>query len=166
MAVAGNPMEEWSAAYRIYEFKNILLTVADSPWVGYPLGVPWKVHTLFPFGAVLSPIGAHDVYVYILFRNGIIGMVLLLYFIFMTVRIMMRCVRGARSAFEKICAMSLLGWWALYLLASFTAPLLTTSRSAVIGGIILALTALLEGNLREPSAEIVPVASPTTGEGV
>ena len=164
LAVAGNPLEEWSAAYRIYEFKNILLTIADSPWIGYPLGVPWKIHTLFPFGTPLSPLGAHDVYVYILFRNGIIGLGILLYFVYATIRSMRACIKAAASGFEKICASSLLGWWALYLIASFTAPLLTASRSAVVGGVIIALTGMLEESLRKrqqiPGNNNNPIGSP------
>lgn len=144
LAVVGNPMEEWSTAYRIYELKNVLLTVADSPWIGYPLGVPYTWHTLFPLGEWLSPLAAHDVYLNILLRNGIFGLGIMGFYIFVTGRSMIACVKNARTTFEKICSSSIAGWWALFLIASFTAPLLTVTRSAIIGGLIIALTGLLE----------------------
>jgi len=147
LAVVGNPLEEWSAAYRIYEYKNVLLTIADSPWFGYPMGVPWKIHTLFPLGGILSPLAAHDMYLNILLRNGAVGFVILIYFVIATWRSILYCIRNAGTGFEKICASSLAGWWTMFLVSAFTAPLLTVTRSAVVGGVIIAQLGLLEGLL-------------------
>ena len=151
MEVVENPLDEFSAAYRLFEYKNVLLNVAASPWFGNPMGTPWKIYTVFPF-PVLSPLYAHDTYLNILLRDGIFGMALFTLLVAAVIRSIRSCVRNARTAFDRICGASFAGWGTLFILGSATAPLLTDFRASIVIGATAALIGLCDSALSETAA--------------
>ncbi len=141
LAIIGNPLEEHSAAYRVWEFLNVRLTIMESPWVGYPMGVPWKIHGAFPF-PVLSPLASHNTYMNFMLRGGVFGVGLFLWFAVVLFRVIIRSIRRARHAIDTVIAVSLLAWAAIFFIASNTAPILSEPRGATLVGVMVALAAL------------------------
>lgn len=124
LSVISNPSSEGSAIYRVIEVYNISVTISERPIFGWPFGSTWKNHTNLEFENISSLI-PHNVYLYILWRSGAVGLAIWIWFLITLIRMHHRTLRQAEAPFQKFMAFWLAATSISVMMASFTMPLVT-----------------------------------------
>jgi|GEM_PF-1973542 len=114
-----DPTQEHSATYRLLEVYNISHMIMERPIFGWPFGVAWRNYTLFEVEN-LSPIIPHNTYLYVLWRGGIIGLIVWIWLMVAMFRMHVRTIRAARTPFERFLAFWLASGTVALIVAGFT----------------------------------------------
>lgn len=148
LSVIGNPMDEKSASYRLFEIHSVWLTILDAPWFGYPMATPWVIHGYFPYD-VLSPLQSHNMYFNYLLRGGVFGLSIFLFFALSLYRSVYVAIRDSTITEDRMIAIVLVGWITMFFIAGNTAPILTEPRGAALTGVMVALVARLYAHVHK-----------------
>lgn len=114
-----SPTQEHSATYRLLELYNISHMILEKPIFGWPFGVAWRNYTVFDVEN-LSPIIPHNTYLYVTWRGGIIGLIVWIWFMVAMLRMHLRTIRAASTAFERFLAFWLASGTISLIVAGFT----------------------------------------------
>lgn len=115
------PSSDGSAAYRVIENYNVGLMVLEKPIFGWPMAARTENRTLIDVESI-SFLMPHNVYLYVLFRAGIFGLLAYLWLMGTMVATCYRAIRTARQPLERFLSFWLTAVTVLTILTGFTTP--------------------------------------------
>jgi O-antigen ligase len=116
-----DPSSEGSTAYRVFELYNVSQMIREKPIFGWPMGITYKNYTVLDLPPISSVV-THDVYVYVLWRSGIIGLFFWIVMLTAIIRMHFRTIRAARTPFERFTAFWLATSSLLVVVSGFFTP--------------------------------------------
>jgi hypothetical protein len=150
MASVTNPGEEGSAAWRLIEYYNVTHMIAERPVFGYPWGVQFVNYTGIQLPLINSLV-PHNVYMYVMYRGGVIGLAVLVWFLYKALKVNFRTIRLAPTPAFRFLAIWMTTGTLLIVTAGLTSPIVS-SRLVILIPFMLVLTSFLPGALPEQTA--------------
>jgi O-antigen ligase len=116
------PTREGSAAYRVFEIYNVWHMVLERPIFGWPMGTNIRNYTLVDL-PVFSSLMPHNIYLYVLYRGGIFGLIAWIGLLVALVRMHYRTIRAASTPLERFLSLWLACGTLVIIMAGFTAAI-------------------------------------------
>jgi O-antigen ligase len=142
-SMLSTPSSEGSATYRVFELYNVTQMVLERPYFGWPMAAPIENYTLLDIPPI-STIMPHNIYLYVIWRSGILGLVAWLVLIVGLVRMHLRTIRAAQTPFERFTAFLLATSTGLVIFTGFTTPV-AADRLQIFYPFIIVMTGFLPG---------------------
>jgi O-antigen ligase len=142
-SMLSTPASEGSAAYRVFELYNVTQMVLEHPFIGWPMAAPIINYTLMDIPPI-STIMPHNIYLYIIWRSGILGLIAWIVLLVGLVRMHLRTIRSSRTPFERFVAFLLATSTGLAIFTGFTTPL-AADRLQIFYPFIIVMTGFLPG---------------------
>jgi O-antigen ligase len=142
-SMLSTPSTEGSAAYRVFELYNVSQMVLERPFFGWPMAAPIQNYTMLelpPFSTIMP----HNIYLYIIWRSGIFGLVAWMVLLIGLARMHLRTIRAAQTPFERFVSFLLATSTGLAILTGFTTPL-AADRLQIFYPFIIVMTGFLPG---------------------
>lgn len=141
------PGQESSAAWRIIEYYNVYRMALDRPLFGWPWGVAFINYTGIEL-TWLNILVPHNVYLYVLMRSGLVGLVFFLWFVWRYIRLSLDVVKGAISPGYRFLSLWMTSATLMTAIAGVTNPVFA-SKLIILVPFLITLTGFLPGALRE-----------------
>lgn len=120
-SAVSDPSTETSSAYRLLEIYNVGMMVLERPLTGWPMGAITQNATSIQFENV-SMLIPHNIYLYVLLRAGIWGLLAWVALFWGAMRMHFRTLRAARRPLERFVSLWLLVTTITVIVGGFTSP--------------------------------------------
>lgn len=115
------PSSEGSSAYRVIENYNVSLMVLEKPIFGWPMATFSQNRTLIDVENI-SFLMPHNIYLYVMFRAGIFGLIVYLWLMGAMIAACYRSIRAATRPLERFLSFWMTAATVLAILTGFTTP--------------------------------------------
>ena len=140
------PGQESSAAWRVIEYYNVIRMVFDRPVFGWPWGAAFINYTNIDL-TWLNILVPHNVYLYVLMRSGLVGLVFFLAFVWRYIRLSIDVVKGSLSPGYRFLALWLASTTFVFFIAGVTNPVFA-SKLVILMPFLMTLIGFLPGALK------------------
>ena len=148
--LAATGLGDISLRNRFAESSAVLKKVADSPIIGYGLGSFFSFYNLI-FQQTSTTWYIHNVYLFMMFKFGVVGTMLYLSFYFMKMFDAIKLALNYNSSFEKIIMTGFVSIMLVMLIISVTSPQFYDRASVLILSVFWGVIDSYRANMRPES---------------
>ena len=141
-----SPGEESSAAWRVIEYYNVYRMALERPLFGWPWGFAFINYTGIEL-TWLNILIPHNVYLYVVMRSGLVGLVFFIWLIWRYVRLSLDTVRNTPSPGYRFLALWMASATFLVVTSGITNPVFA-SKLIILIPFLMTLTSFLPGAIR------------------